>query len=178
MNDKKFSALVEDMFNVEDTVADDDDDNDSGYFSNGELSSSQEIEVEDDFFIEHIMDEDEDEHVAAHNPSSFATLKPTERVDAIGDGPPFSQDSSCAILDNYGPSTLGSKWKELSIADALAWKPRHDDVHQIVMCCLKCDDCHVQGTMLVFIGNEEFDNHYCSTEQWLLLSYRSRSIYI
>ena len=53
------------MFNVEDTVAEDDDD-DSGYFSDGELSLCQEIEVDDEYFFQHLLDDE-------HNDATFIT---------------------------------------------------------------------------------------------------------
>ena len=46
----------------------DDDDDDSGYFSDGELSSSQEIEVKDDYFFKHLLDD-------AHNDTAFVMQK-------------------------------------------------------------------------------------------------------
>ena len=48
------------MFDVEDTVAEDDDD-DSGFFSDGELSSCQEIEVDDEYFFQHLLDDERDD---------------------------------------------------------------------------------------------------------------------
>ncbi len=45
------------MFDVEETVANSGDDHDSGYFSNGKLSFSQKIEVDDEYFFQHLLDD-------------------------------------------------------------------------------------------------------------------------
>jgi uncharacterized metal-binding protein YceD (DUF177 family) len=38
-----------------------DDDDDSGFFSDGELSSCQEIEVDDEYFFQHLLDDERDD---------------------------------------------------------------------------------------------------------------------
>jgi hypothetical protein len=161
-NDAKFTEHVEEMFNVEEAVVNDDDDDDSGYFSDRELSSSQEIKVNDDYFFAHLLDNVQDD--TAFVTPKKADVPPVTTATVEHDA--FSQDSSFALLDNCSSFQLCPNWKELSIADALLHNPRKDNPHQIVMCRLKCDHCRLDSTMGVLVGNEVFDDHYCNSAEW------------
>ena len=80
-NDPTFSTYVEDEYDIE-TIEDESqsDDVDSGYFSDGELSSSQEVEVDDNFFFDHILDDDSHEELKSgvDAPPKLSSATPEE----------------------------------------------------------------------------------------------------
>lgn len=165
------------------------DKDDSGYFSDGELPSSECSEVTDDYFFEHIMDDDDSISLPARDvpipgmsaardvpiPGTFATperaaVQTLSVMHSSGDDRTINSDGFEWLPDREQTDTLPSHYRQYTIEEA--WKlykaknKQSTKSSKLLMCRLQCTVCRDEGTLMVPVGDAAYEHRYRHSMQW------------
>ncbi len=174
-NDPEFAEYASNAYNLEDTE-DACDEDDSGYFSDGELSKSEEVEVTDEYFYDHLLDDNHDEERKVSRPPWDGPTHPlaTPEKDAVRtlsnmqDHSNDSPESSVAQLVTDHPNTykLGTNAVRCSIDEAWKFYADRNSTAECVNCRLQCEVCQELGALGIPILDDNAVDRFRTSDEW------------
>ena len=154
----------------------DGDEDDSGYFSDGDLSESEEIEVSDDYFFQHLLDDDDDDDevalptwngcpLATPEKAAVTTLSNMHSSDKeTGTDSPAS--TVAKVVTDQVPHAPGTNVSRCSIDEAWKFYAARKLKASVANCRLQCDSCIDGGMLGIPIGDDSYVDTYSNTEIW------------
>ncbi len=138
------------------------------------MSESEEFEVSDDYFFQHLLDDDDDEValpnwndrlLATPEKAAVTTLSNMHSSDKeTGTDSPAS--TVAEVVTDQVPHAPGTNATRCSIDEAWNFYAARKSKATVVNCHLQCDFCIDGGMLGIPIGDDSYGNTHHNTEIW------------